>query len=153
MKKFCKFIPVLLLLLIYVTPVWAHGGEDGEVDAPTLVKQAVAFLDGIEDFEAADVRIQEVLEKKDSSLDATKLEEALRAIENNDPEAAKNALIYALGGDPETTQELALHPKFTGGLTGYAVIFISILLIIGGTLILLSRKGSRKAGVNHEKMA
>ena len=145
MKYIIKTVFILLLLLLPVTPVLAHGGEEGEVDAPTLVKQAIAFLEGTGDTGAANLRILEAMEEDDETLNATKLKEAQQALNSGDITGAKRALVMALGNDPDYAEELSFHPEFSGGAAGYgAAIFSGLLILLGLGFLFKVRTSERQ---------
>jgi len=147
MKPVFRLVMLTLLLLIMVSnsTVWAHGGEEEEVvDAPTLVRQAIAFLEGGENTEAAATLIMKALKSGNGQIILEKLEKAKLALEAGELEKSKNALVMALGKDPQSAEELGIHPSFSAGVTGYGLVFLSLVLISGGLLVL---QKSRKEGV------
>ncbi|GAW91938.1 hypothetical protein [Calderihabitans maritimus] len=139
MKK-ALILLVLGALLFGIAPaVFAHGGEIGKVDARTYVRQAIAFLEGTENIEAAEGRIEAALELPSHEVNKELLKKAQEALNNSNLEEAKLFLVKALGEEPDGAEVLSLHAKFNGNLIDYVMLFLAGLFILTGGVI-ISRK-------------
>lgn len=143
MRKLLVAFLVVALMLVSVAPVFAHGGEEeGAVDAPTLVRQAIVFLEGIQDIGSAELKVTEALTAEGDSVNTAQLQQALEALKKSDIEEAKVLLVKSLGKDPLQAEELTLKPVSpSAGATTALTILAGALIILGGAIV-LKVKGS-----------
>lgn len=134
-KKLIILLTTLLILSIGVINVYAHGGPKA-TDVPTIIKQSVAFLEGIEDVEKAEDKLNEAIKANESQqvADGNKLTEAKKALENSQIEEAIILMIEAIGGDPET--DLEYEPEFNFDGTSIILLIIAIISIGFGVMII-----------------
>ncbi|MBZ4686403.1 MAG: hypothetical protein JG764_36 [Clostridiales bacterium] len=144
---------ILLLLflgafLLAVSPdAFAHGSGAGKVDAPTYVRQAIAFLEGTNNAEAAEERVQDALILQSDEVNPELLRKAQQALKNSNLEEAKALLVKALGKEPAEAEELALRTGFKGSLVNYAALFLGAIFIVSGVLIIRKKTPAvRKEG-------
>jgi len=148
----------MILLLFIATAIfgassyaYAHGGG-GVVDAPTYVRQSIAFLEGTSNVAEAEERINEALELNGETVNREMLMQARQALADGNMEEAKSFLVQSLGKQSATAEELALHPGFKGDAADYAVIVLGIVLIAAGGLFISSSKKNvshRNGGISH----
>lgn len=137
---------IFLVLVISTLPVFAHGGEDEAVDAPTLVRQGIAFIEGIEDTEMVMTKLGEAIEANGEQklADTLKLQQAMVALESDRLEEAKVLMIEAIGGDPA---DLELTPGFQLGVINVVLLVLAVIFIIAG-ILLLNKKTIARSEMN-----
>lgn len=149
-KKFTVFIVVLLLIFVSALPVFAHGGEEeGAVDVPTLVRQSIAFIEGINDMEMAKDKLNEAIEVNQETqlADGQKLEQAKLAMDEMKMEEAKTLMVEAIGGNPEN--DLEYEPKVSFGAGSIFFMILAIISVILGAFI-LKKQHANKGEMSHE---
>ena len=148
-KKLVSIALLFFILLGNTAVVFAHGGEgEATVDVPTLVKQSIAFIEGIEDVEMAEDKLAEAIEANEESNEANhgKLIEAMAALESSRLEEAKILMIEAIGGD---AADLELEPGFTLSVTNIILLILALILLLTG-LVLLNKNRIIRGEHNHE---
>jgi len=135
-----RFVLVLagLMLGLWVAPVFGHAADEGGVaNAATEVKQAIAFLEGTKDIEAAEMKIKDAMNAEGSEdLNKDKLNQALGTLKKQDVETAKKLLAESLGKDPQTAEELTLRSSYTGSALNNGLLLAAcVLILIGGTVV------------------
>jgi hypothetical protein len=152
MQKRVVLFFLVVFLLTASSIAFAHGGEEGEVDAPTYVRQALAFLEGTNNVEAAKERVQDALKLESDEIDQEKLLKAQKALENSELEQATFLLVKALGKEPNTAEELSFKVGFKSTINDYLLIIVGVVFIIIGGLI-IRKKGlpatGKKGGIIH----
>lgn len=144
MHRFFSFFLALLLTVMSVTPVFAHAtGPTELVDASDYVKQAIVFLDGIQDTNTAQMDINNAMVGVgNGQVDQKKLAQALDAVKSNNIEQAKTLLAESLGKDPKNATELSYHPNFQASPLNTVFMVLGVVLILFGVLIVVRVKAA-----------
>ncbi len=132
MKRVMFLLFLGVFLLAAAATAFAHGGGTGKVDAPTYVRQAIAFLEGTQNVEGAEERIRDALALQSDQVNPENLQQAQKALENGSLEEAKALLVKALGKEPAGAQELTFHAGFKGSAGNYVLLLLAIIFIITG---------------------
>ena len=129
-------------------PVFSHGAEEEAVDVRVLVRQAIAYVEGIADIEMAENKLNEAIEQNEDQklADPTKLQEALIALEEERLEEANILMLEAIGGNPSV---LELNPEFQIGVINIILLVIAAILLAVG-LILLNKTKTKRGEMNNE---
>lgn len=145
MRRVLVLFLMVMLILSFAVPVLAHGGEEeGTVDAAGYIKQAIVFLEGIQDIKTAAMEIQNAIKAEGSEdLDQSKLNQALAALQKPDIEQAKIFLVEALNKDPQSALELSLRPNYSASQANTA------LLVLAGVSAILGAFVVRKVKASH----
>lgn len=138
------------MILFGTLTVMAHGGEEAEIDVPTLVKQSIAFLEGINDIEMAEERLNDAinLNEEQQLADSQKLKQAQQALENSEIEEATILMVEAIGGNPEL--DLEFNPAFKLNGINIVLLLLSIVLVGLGLLVLLRKQSEQEGGKANE---
>jgi len=150
MRKTVALLLVVAILAIWAAPVFAHGDEAiGPVGASTLIRQAIAFLAGIQDSTTAQMKIQAAL-KADGirELNQAKINDALTAIKKSDTDMAIKLLAESLGQDPQTSSVVPLRPGYTSSALNTGLLALAIIFIVLGGVIVFRVKASAKSIVH-----
>jgi len=147
-KRLFSILFALLLLLSVAIPVFSHGAEEEAVDVRVLVRQAIAYVEGIADIEMAENKLNEAIEQNEEQniADPAKLQEALIALEEERLEEANILMLEAIGGNPSV---LELNPEFQIGVINIILLAIAAILLAVG-LILLNKTKTKRGEMNNE---
>ncbi|OEF99226.1 hypothetical protein BHF71_09550 [Vulcanibacillus modesticaldus] len=147
-NKAVLFMMVIFLLATGTTAL-AHGGGEAPVDVKSLVKQSIAFIEGIEDMDMALAKLDEAIDanKKQQVADGELLQEAKQSLEAGNNEEAMLLMVEAIGGDPLVDLELA--PSFQFNLANIILLIIAIISVFIG-ILLLRQKADVERGANNE---
>lgn len=148
-KRLIIFGVVLLVLFASAVPIFAHGGEEeGNVDIPTLVKQSIAFIEGLEDTDMALDKLNEAIASNEEKeiVNGQQLEQAKVALENGELDKAKLLMVEAIGGNDRNI-EYQSNVSING--TNIVLSILGILSVLGGVM-LLKRKPAEQGGMKHE---
>lgn len=146
MRRLQIVLLTVILSLFSIAPVYAHGGgEATDVSAQGLVKQAIAFLEGIQDDETARMDIQKAIQVADSDVDQNKLNQALNLLQQPDRtkiDQAKVLLAEALGKDPQNAVELAFRPGYKSSPLNTVLLVLAAAFAVLGAIIVSKVKAS-----------
>ncbi|WP_206812638.1 hypothetical protein [Paradesulfitobacterium ferrireducens] len=144
MRRVLVLFLIAMLSLSSAAPVLAHGGEEGgTVDAAGYIKQAIVFLEGIQDIDTAAMDIQKAMKAEGSDvLDQSKLNQALTALQKPDIEQTKVLLVQALDKDPKNAPELSLRPDYRASSANTAFLGLAGVFVILGAVVVRKVKAS-----------
>ena len=147
MFKTQSLILVCIFSLFSAAPVFAHAVGSADNSAQGLVKQAIAFLEGVHDADKARRDIQKApLAIGGDLLNQDKLSQASTLLKQTDRSKMAQAtvlLAQALGKDPRKTALLAFQPKYMSTQTNTILLVLAGTFIIIGAIILGKSKAQR----------
>ncbi|UOF90924.1 hypothetical protein LSG31_01140 [Fodinisporobacter ferrooxydans] len=152
-KTFLSLLMGVFILFMSSSLAFAHAVGGAPANAPTLIKQSIAFVEGVHDASQAEMKAElAMFAVGNDMIDKSKLQQAIAALQQSKLEDAKVLLAESLKVNPKTSDVLAFDLQYTPSAMNTFFLILAVILILIGAYIVYKVKWLAKPRIVKNNM-